>query len=66
VFATPYLSDFFLGEFKQNGSFRKAPLAGAYCDLIQKVKTGYESTITPTELKNAVSKRAPQFSGYGQ
>ena len=65
IFATPYLNDYFLGEFSKNGAYRKSPLASAYCELIQKVKSSYETCITPTELKNAVSKRAPQFSGFG-
>jgi uncharacterized UBP type Zn finger protein len=60
------LNDYFLSDFKKSGEARKARLAESYSDLITKVKSGYESTITPTDLKAAVSKRAPQFSGYGQ
>lgn len=40
-------------------------MSNAYYDLIVKVKNSNESTITPSELKQAVSKVAPQFSGFG-
>ncbi|CDW83589.1 ubiquitin carboxyl-terminal hydrolase 2-like [Stylonychia lemnae] len=66
VFATPYLNDFFLTEYSKSSQYRSARLADAYNSLIKQVKQGYESTISPTDLKYAVSKVAPQFSGYGQ
>jgi len=53
-----------LGEFPKS-DLKKGKLSEAYYDLIKKVKQGYENTITPSDLKYAVSKRAPQFSGYG-
>lgn len=28
--------------------------------------SSYDNTLTPSDLKNAVSSVAPQFSGYGQ
>jgi ubiquitin carboxyl-terminal hydrolase 2/21 len=63
VFATPNLTEYFLNEYK---SSMKQRLASSYYDLIKKVRSGAESCITPSELKIAVSRVAPQFGGYGQ
>ena len=63
IFATPILNDYFLKEYRKNGQQK---LSYAYSELIKQVKGGQESTITPSDLKYAISKIAPQFSGYGQ
>ena len=64
VFATPYMNEFFKKtgqEFKT-----KQRLSREYSDLIKRVRnfqakggSSYDNTISPSELKNQVSKIAP-------
>ena len=79
LFATAPLSQYFMGElevsihkepcsFKDdyNNSSRSCNISQAYFLLLKKSikKQGYSTT--PSDLKNAVSRIARQFSGYGQ
>jgi hypothetical protein len=59
IFATPFLNNYFIKDFKKSSSSRNQRLSQAYYDLIVKVKQGGELVITPTDLKYAVSKNAP-------
>jgi ubiquitin C-terminal hydrolase len=42
IFATPYLNDYFLREYKKGTGCGKAKLADTYHSLIKQVKQGYE------------------------
>ena len=65
IFATPYLNDFMLSEYKKMKISRSQKLAPAYYDLIKQVKSGSASIVEPSDLKYAVSRVSAQFSGYG-
>jgi hypothetical protein len=41
-------------------------MSESYCDLLKKGRKNKGSSITPSDLKNQVSRVARQFSGYGQ
>lgn len=79
VFATPYLNEFFLTEYNKCQPLKGGRLSKEYCTLVQSVQRtmaggassssysyGDTSTITPSRLKDEVSRVATQFSGYGQ
>ena len=73
VFATPFLNEFFINDYDRQKTYKTQKLSKSYHELIKKVKnamnttsSSYDNTITPSELKMAVSHVAPQFSGYGQ
>lgn len=77
VFATPFLNDFFLNEYKSCTPLKGGRLSKEYYNLVLMVKkamsgegstSGYgdTSTVTPSRLKEEVSRVASQFSGYGQ
>jgi hypothetical protein len=71
VFQTPGLNDFFISSYPSQKFYKPQRLSKDYYELIKKVKafqtkgSSYDNTITPSDLKNSVSKVAPQFSGYG-
>jgi ubiquitin C-terminal hydrolase len=72
VFATPFLNDFFLNDYESQKTYKAQRLSRAYAELIKRVRqimqgsSSYDNTISPSDLKMAVSGVAPQFSGYGQ
>jgi ubiquitin carboxyl-terminal hydrolase 2/21 len=67
VFATPQLSDYFLSHFPSEKKQRKTPLSQSYYELLQSVKEANGVTqVTPSDLKQAVSRTVSEFRGYGQ
>lgn len=40
-------------------------LSNSFYDILKQAKSGSSSALSPTDLKYAVSKICPQFSGYG-
>ena len=66
VFATPFLNEYFLNDFPSEKKQRQTPLSQSYYELLRKVKEANgSSVVTPSELKNAVSKTVSEFRGYG-
>jgi ubiquitin carboxyl-terminal hydrolase 2/21 len=65
IFATAPLTKYFLTEFNSETKLRSRPLSSAYKDLLESGRSS-SSCVTPTDLKNQVSKVARQFTGYGQ
>ncbi len=62
-----------MNDYSSQKTFKPQRLSKAYYELIRKVKavmsgsgSSYDNTISPSDLKMAVSGVAPQFSGYGQ
>jgi ubiquitin carboxyl-terminal hydrolase 2 len=67
VFATPHLTDYFMNSFQTDKKLRPTPLAQSYYELLQQVKqSNGSSSVTPSELKAAVSRTVSEFRGYGQ
>jgi len=67
VFATPQLSDYFLSHFPSDKKQRKTPLSQSYYELLQSVKEANGvNQVTPSDLKQAVSRTVSEFRGYGQ
>lgn len=66
ILASPYLTDFFLNDYKKSPSIRSQRLSLSFYELLLECKNGSSSTVTPSDLKHAVAKVAPQFTGYGQ
>lgn len=65
--ASPYLHEYFRGQFSNEKHNRKTKLADAYRALIEKVRsTGNRGTVTPSDLKREISRTASQFNGYAQ
>eukprot|EP01124_Arcella_intermedia_P023070 TRINITY_DN3578_c0_g1_i1.p1 TRINITY_DN3578_c0_g1~~TRINITY_DN3578_c0_g1_i1.p1 ORF type:complete len:960 (+),score=199.61 TRINITY_DN3578_c0_g1_i1:223-2880(+) len=70
--ATAPLIDYFLnGKFlteinKDNPLGMKGEFAEAYADLLKELWSNRTSVATPREVKNVISKYAPQFTGYAQ
>lgn len=57
--ASPYLHDYFRGQFSTEKHNRKTRLADAYRALIEKVRgAGARSTVTPSDLKREISRTA--------
>lgn len=66
VFATPFLNDFFINDYERQKTYKTQRLSKSYHELIKKVQkamnaggSSYDNTITPSELKMAVSHVAP-------
>lgn len=51
IFATPFLNDIILSDFKNMRSSKPQRLAEAYYNLIKQVKVNHETLITPSDLK---------------
>jgi len=67
VMASPYLHEYFRGQFKTDKHLRKSKLADAYRALIEKVRgSGNMATVTPSDLKREISRTVSQFNGYAQ
>lgn len=67
VFATPGLTDYFFNQFPGEKKQRPTPLSQAYYELLQSVRSANGvGTVTPSELKAAVSRTVSEFRGYGQ
>jgi len=65
VFATPFLNEYFLNVYPSERQVRSTRLAQSYYELIKKVKASGGSPVTPSDLKNSVSRTVSQFTGYG-
>jgi len=67
LLATPYLNSWFLNDYKKTEKLRNHKLSSAYYEFLKEAKTGNGSStiVTPSDLKHAIGKRAPQFMGYG-
>lgn len=67
VFATPWLNEYFLNDFKSEKKLRSTPLSESYYELINRVKSANgSSVVTPSDLKNSVSRTVSEFRGYEQ
>jgi len=67
VFATPPLTEYFFNVFPTEKKLRSTTLAQSYYELLQSVKaSGGTSSVTPSDLKAAVSRTVSEFRGYGQ
>ena len=68
ILATPYLNDYFANQFAKEKQLRSTRVAEAYYDLLKQCRNSGGSVVTPTSIKNAVSRTgggASSFSGYG-
>jgi ubiquitin C-terminal hydrolase len=66
IFAAPYLNEYFLNEFPSEKKLRSTPLSQSYYETLRKVKAANGSSyVTPSDLKNAVSRTVSEFRGYG-
>lgn len=65
IFATPSLNDYFTDpQYKR--SVQK-PLSTSYADLVKLISSSQNSAVlNPSDLKQAIQRKAPQFSGYQQ
>ena len=66
LLASPYLNDYFLNHFSSERHHRSTRLAETYFELLKMCRNSSGSAVTPSAIKNAVSRTVSQFSGYGQ
>lgn len=66
LLASPFLNEYFLNQFSKESHSRSTRLAQTYYDLLKSCKDSGGSPVTPSALKNALSRTTSQFSGYGQ
>ena len=66
MLASPYLNDYFLNTYPSERHHRSTRLAKTYYELLKQCRNSGGRTVTPSAIKNAVSRTVPQFSGYGQ
>lgn len=68
IFATAPLTQYFMSKngFVKESSIRTCRLSTSYCELLYKARKNKSDVITPSDLKQQVSRVARQFSGYGQ
>ena len=67
IFATAPLTSYFLNDFTTDKRLmRSQKLSQSYCSLLKNSRSTRSTYINPQDLKNAVSKIARQFGGYGQ
>ena len=64
VMATPYLTEYFMTSFRSERHPRSTPLAQTYYQLLETCMHAQDA-VTPTAIKNAVSRTVSQFTGYG-
>lgn len=64
--ASPYLNDYFLTHFPTERHHRSTRLAQTYYELLKACRNSGGSPVTPSAIKNAVSRTVSQFEGYGQ
>lgn len=68
----PVLTDYFLNKFYKkeinvvNPLGRQGEIAEAYANLISDIWSGNNNYVIPRQFKLALSKFAPQFTGYQQ
>ncbi|XP_076938779.1 ubiquitin carboxyl-terminal hydrolase 8-like, partial [Bidens hawaiensis] len=68
---TPYLLDYFLGDFKKDLNFENplgmnGKLALAFGDLLRQLWTPGANSVSPRAFKSRLAGFAPQFGGYNQ
>jgi ubiquitin C-terminal hydrolase len=66
VLLSPYLTEYIISTFPKEKKNRSTPVAQSFSELLQKVRTAGGAAVTPSDLKNQVSRTVSQFSGYGQ
>lgn len=68
IFATAPLTQYFMSKtgFVKESGIRTCRLSTSYCELLYKARKNKSDVITPSDLKQQVSRVARQFSGYGQ
>lgn len=66
LLASPYLNDYFLNKFPTERHARSTRLAETYAELLKSCRDARGTPVTPSAIKNAVSRTVSQFSGYGQ
>ncbi|XP_076914299.1 ubiquitin carboxyl-terminal hydrolase 8-like [Bidens hawaiensis] len=68
---TPYLLDYFLGDFRKDLNFENplgmnGKLALAFGDLLRQLWTPGTNSVSPRAFKSILAGFAPQFGGYNQ
>ena len=66
LLASPFLNDYFLNTFSKSKHHRQTRLAQTYYELLKSCSSSGGQSVTPSAIKNAVSRTVSQFSGYGQ
>ena len=65
LLASPFLNDYFLTTFSKEKHHRSTRLAQTYFELLKSCRSSGGQSVTPSAIKNAVSRTVSQFSGYG-
>ena len=65
IMASPFLNDYFLNVFLKERHSRSTRLAQTYYELLRSCRSSGGTPVTPSAIKNAVSRTVSQFSGYG-
>ena len=65
LLASPFLNDYFLNTFSKEKHHRSTRLAQTYFELLKSCRSSGGQSVTPSAIKNAVSRTVSQFSGYG-
>lgn len=65
ILATPFLNDYMLNTFPTEKKLRETPLAESYFRLLKLCRAA-TGAVTPSDIKDKVSRTVSQFSGYGQ
>lgn len=66
VLISPYFTEYMLQQYPKEKKNRSTPVANSFYDLLQAVRRSGGSAVTPSDIKNQVSRTVSQFSGYGQ
>ena len=64
ILATPYLNDYMINTYPTERKLRTTALADSFHRLLMNVRQS-SGPVTPSELKDRVSRTVSQFSGYG-